>query len=109
MTVITSSEASSDLPQFLARAATGEEFLIVEDGKEVARIVPPERAKHASVQIESTFDGSDDMERPWRGVFAPPRERRPMKHFVLGVDGPPLKHREPSPNFNFSRAEPDHA
>ena len=109
MTIVTSSEVSSDLPQFLARVASGEEFLIVDAGKELARIVPPASADKAITPFQPVTDEVGQDEHPWRGVFVPPRERRPLGHFTFADGSPVLTHREPSPNFNFSRAKPDHA
>ena len=40
-------EAKTRLPQFLERAAKGEEFTITKHGKPVARLVPPLAAKSA--------------------------------------------------------------
>jgi antitoxin (DNA-binding transcriptional repressor) of toxin-antitoxin stability system len=106
VTIVTSSEVSSHLPQFLARVASGEEFLIVDAGKELARIIAPE---HSGTGAPPLPEEVGDEDHPWRGVFALPRERRPLGQFSFPDAAPPLTHREPSPNFNFSRAEPDHA
>ena len=109
VTIVTSSQVSSDLPQFLARVASGEEFLIVDAGKELARIVPPASAENATTSHLPTVEEAHEEEHPWRGVFVPPRERRPASQFAFAAGAPALTRREPSPNFNFSRAEPDHA
>ena len=44
METVGSLEAKADLPRLLERVAKGEEFMITEHGKPVARIVPPQAA-----------------------------------------------------------------
>lgn len=83
VTFVTSSEVSSDLPQFLARVAPGEEFLIVDAGKELARIVPPVSAENATTPPQPVVEEADNDEHPWRGVFVPPRDRRPIGQFAF--------------------------
>jgi antitoxin (DNA-binding transcriptional repressor) of toxin-antitoxin stability system len=41
MTALTPEDVSTRLPDILARAAAGEEFVVTDGGRPVARIVPP--------------------------------------------------------------------
>ena len=50
MTTVASFEAQNLLPQLLARVARGEEFLITEGGKPVAKLVPSGAPEHADVK-----------------------------------------------------------
>jgi prevent-host-death family protein len=50
MTTVGSFEAQNLLPQLLARVARGEEFLITEGGKPVAKLVPSRAAEHPDVK-----------------------------------------------------------
>jgi antitoxin (DNA-binding transcriptional repressor) of toxin-antitoxin stability system len=109
VTIVSSSEMSSNLPLFLARAAAGEEFIIVDSGKEVARIIPPGKAEKETIANQTPMEESSVEENPWRGVFVLSRARRPIGLFGSGSQLSKLTPRQPSPNFNFSKAQSDNA
>lgn len=52
-------------------------------------------------------DNDELAERPWRGVFVPPRKRDVLFSQELPVPAEQLPKRQPSPNLNWHRAEPD--
>jgi antitoxin (DNA-binding transcriptional repressor) of toxin-antitoxin stability system len=75
MTIVTTSEAISMLPQLIASLAQGEEVLITNDGLAVAQLVRPRVQQPISAMppiqpATLNADADDGDDRPWRGVFA---------------------------------------
>ena len=59
--LVTSSEANEQLHDLLRQVAQGQEVIITQNGKAIARLVPPEPG----------MDEEENDERPWRGLFVP--------------------------------------
>src|SRR5438067_598771 len=108
MTSIGTHELQNHLPQLLLRIAEGEEFLIMEADRPLARLGPPEGGFQGVLAHLSSED-TEDEEHPWRGIFAPERERQRLTDFSLADQELTLKRREPTPNFNFIKTDADDA
>lgn len=89
-------EADARLPDLLGLVAGGEEVAITDNGRVVARLVPPLPEEDA-----------DDGGRPWRGVFAPPRPRKDALALppVPALDT--LPRRPVRVNMNWHRTDAD--
>jgi antitoxin (DNA-binding transcriptional repressor) of toxin-antitoxin stability system len=53
MTQITIEEANKNLYNLLEKVAKGEQFVLMKEGKEVARILPPQQAKKVFPSLNS--------------------------------------------------------
>ena len=53
MTQITIEEATKNLSNILEQVAKGEQFILMKEGKEVARILPPQQARKAFPSLNS--------------------------------------------------------
>jgi prevent-host-death family protein len=74
---ITISDANASFPDLLKQVAQGNEVVIMENGKAIARLVP------AAPPTEE----EEAEERPWRGLFVP--EPRTQAAACPGLSAPP--------------------
>jgi prevent-host-death family protein len=67
--LVTSAEANAQFPDLLQQVAQGQEVVITQNGKAIARLVP----------AEPPAQEEEDDERPWRGLFVPEAPPEPQR------------------------------
>jgi prevent-host-death family protein len=97
--LVTSTEASTRFPDLLRQVAEGQEVVITQNGKAVARLVPTETAS----------DEDEAQERPWRGLFVPEPSPEPQSvpAFLRPLPIQDIPRDEPSLNLNWLRPVSD--
>jgi prevent-host-death family protein len=93
--LITSTEANPQLPDLLRQVAQGQEVVITQNGKAIARLVP----------AQPPAEEKETEERPWRGVFiAEPPEPERVPAFLRQLPLEDIPRQEPALNLNWLRA-----
>jgi prevent-host-death family protein len=97
--LVTSTEAKAQLQDLLRQVAQGQEVVITQNGKAIARLVSAEQPR-AEEEAE---------ERPWRGLFVPepPPDPQRVPAFLRPLPVEDIPREEPALNLNWLRAVSD--
>jgi hypothetical protein len=68
--------------------------------------LPPATAPQPDAASDNVQD-EEEEERPWRGVFVPPRERQVLFTRELNLEAAALPKREAAVNMGWHRVEPN--
>src|SRR5216683_7098791 len=93
--LVTSAQASAQLHDLLRQVAQGQEVVITQNGKAIARLVP----------AELSTDEEETDERPWRGLFVPepPPDPQRVPAFLHPLPVEDIPRQEPALNLNWLR------
>jgi prevent-host-death family protein len=97
--LITSTEANPQLPDLLKQVAQGQEVVITQNGRAIARLVP----------AEPLAEDEEAEERPWRGLFVAESPPQPqcVPAFLHRLPVEDIPRQEPALNLNWLRAMSD--
>jgi prevent-host-death family protein len=105
MTIVSRQEAQATLAQLLARVARGEDVLITEGNRPVARLTAATPADIGGQPVSVAEE--EDQPRPWRGIFVWDRTRSQATDIPLKPPADALPPRSRPFDILWDRADRD--